>query len=226
MSDKLTPEEKLLKLIKKKKIRSRLFFILSENTKNTWSKLKNLKVSCLLKVKRVFSGKTTSIKVRGIPILYINRFLIICTGILSLYFIKTIFFLTEHRPITRDSFKQSIPPVEEELTASAAKSRKLSFYLRKTGGKNVFRIIEPARPKVTKSIPKEGPGPRERANDLILSGIVSDGERLQAVITDKKKHYTYFVYKGDFVGEFKIEDIFESKIIVSFGEEQLEIHLH
>lgn len=60
--------------------------------------------------------------------------------------------------------------------------------------------------------------------DINLVGIIS-GENPQAVIEDKKTQKTYYLNKGQFIGEFQVEDIQEGKIILNSGERRFEIYL-
>jgi len=57
---------------------------------------------------------------------------------------------------------------------------------------------------------------------LSLVGIVLD-EVPQVIIEDKKNHKTHFLNKGDYIGEIKIEDISESKVILSYEDEEFEM---
>lgn len=60
--------------------------------------------------------------------------------------------------------------------------------------------------------------------DLILLGIVS-GENPQAIIEDKNTQKTYYLNKGEFIGEFQVMDIREGKIILDFNGQVVELNL-
>lgn len=60
--------------------------------------------------------------------------------------------------------------------------------------------------------------------DINLVGIIS-GENPQAIIEDKKTQKTYYLNKGQFIGELQVEDIKEGKIILNYKEQRFELHL-
>lgn len=62
------------------------------------------------------------------------------------------------------------------------------------------------------------------AKDINLVGIIS-GENPQAIIEDKKTQKTYYVTKGQFIGEIQVEDIQEGKIILNYMGESFELYL-
>jgi len=60
--------------------------------------------------------------------------------------------------------------------------------------------------------------------DISLVGIIS-GENPQAVIEDKKTQKTYYVTKGQFIGEMQVEDIQEGKIIINYAGQKYELYM-
>lgn len=60
------------------------------------------------------------------------------------------------------------------------------------------------------------------AKDLVLVGIIS-GASPQAVIEDKKAGKTYYVAKGQFIGQYLLEDILEGKIILKSNGQSFEL---
>ena len=60
--------------------------------------------------------------------------------------------------------------------------------------------------------------------DINLIGIIT-GENPQAVIEDKKTQKTYYISKGQFIGETQVEDIQEGKIIISYRGQRIELYL-
>jgi len=60
--------------------------------------------------------------------------------------------------------------------------------------------------------------------DMNLVGIIT-GDNPQAIIEDKKNQKTYYVNKGQYIGEFLIEDILEGKVIISRNNERFELYL-
>lgn len=60
--------------------------------------------------------------------------------------------------------------------------------------------------------------------DINLVGIIS-GENPQAIIEDKKTQKTYYVTKGQLIGEFQVEDIQEGKIILNSQGQRFELSI-
>lgn len=60
--------------------------------------------------------------------------------------------------------------------------------------------------------------------DISLVGIIS-GEPAQAVIEDKKNQKTVYVNKGQFIGDFQLEDIKEGKVILNYKGQMYELYL-
>lgn len=61
-------------------------------------------------------------------------------------------------------------------------------------------------------------------NDFSLIGIVS-GENPQAIIEDKKNQKTYYVSKGQSIGAFKVEGIHEGKVILGYQGNTYDLYL-
>lgn len=64
----------------------------------------------------------------------------------------------------------------------------------------------------------------ELMKNLILVGIIS-GEKARAVIEDKQAFKTYYVSKGQSIGQFQLVDILEGKIILNYGGQIYELNL-
>ncbi len=78
-------------------------------------------------------------------------------------------------------------------------------------------------------ISQEAPKPLNQVTpdlikDINLLGILS-GENPQAIIEDKKTQKTYYLNKGQFIGELQVMDIKEGKIILNFNSQTFELNL-
>lgn len=60
--------------------------------------------------------------------------------------------------------------------------------------------------------------------DINLLGVIS-GDSPQAVIEDKKSQKTYYVTKGQLIGEFQVEDIGGGKIILNYSGQRFELSI-
>ena len=81
---------------------------------------------------------------------------------------------------------------------------------------------EQKQPVVVDTLPQVSP--LELLSNYSLAGVVS-GQSPQAIIEDKKAQKTYFLGKGQSLGEFKIHDIIEGKVILDFKGQKLELSL-
>ena len=68
------------------------------------------------------------------------------------------------------------------------------------------------------------PSKEELAKDLNLLGIIA-GDDKQAIIEDKKTKKTFFLYKGDSVGEFRVYDVRENAVILDCRGERIELSM-
>ena len=64
----------------------------------------------------------------------------------------------------------------------------------------------------------------EILGNLNLLGIIT-GENNQAIIEDKNLKKTFFLYKGDSLGELKVYDIKESAVILDYKGEKIELKI-
>lgn len=60
--------------------------------------------------------------------------------------------------------------------------------------------------------------------DINLVGIIS-GENPQVIIEDKKAQKTYYLNKGQFIGDIEVSDIQEGKIILNYNGQKYELYL-
>jgi hypothetical protein len=60
--------------------------------------------------------------------------------------------------------------------------------------------------------------------DINLVGIIS-GENPQVILEDKKAQKTHYLSKGQFIGNLQVDDIQEGKIILNCNGQKYELHL-
>jgi type II secretory pathway component PulC len=65
---------------------------------------------------------------------------------------------------------------------------------------------------------------KEIIKDISLVGVIA-GESPQAIIEDKKAQKTYYVTEGQYIGDIQIIDIQEGKIILLYKGERFELYL-
>lgn len=112
--------------------------------------------------------------------------------------------------------KESLPEVEE------LPPKPFSYYSDIISRSALFKTALPAAPSAKKDSPKMAP--LELLGNYSLAGIVS-GENPQAIVEDKKSKNTYFLNKGQFLGDFRIEDIQEGKVILELKGQRFELSL-
>ncbi len=64
----------------------------------------------------------------------------------------------------------------------------------------------------------------EILGNLNLLGIIT-GDNNQAIIEDKTLKKTFFLYKGDLLGELKVYDIKDSAVILEYKGEKIELNI-
>jgi hypothetical protein len=60
--------------------------------------------------------------------------------------------------------------------------------------------------------------------NIVLLGIINE-EPKQAIIKDKSAEQVYYLKEGEILGEFKVSQILDGKIVVEYREEKFEIYL-
>ncbi len=213
---RLTPEEQLLKLIEKDnqggtgeiKRRKRFSF--------TFSGLKGIKFFLGKGIRRYLKKVKAGLKEPNLKV--INKtFLILSVVLLGYSIISLIFGRYDMRKVYKN-----IQPIKEKwLTQKVeTKERPYLHYLEMARRRNIFSPIplkeESEKPKIEKK------QLQEIMQDLKLVGI-SWGKESIAMVESKKEKRTYFLKKGDNIGQFKISDILEDRVILDYKGELIEL---
>jgi hypothetical protein len=66
--------------------------------------------------------------------------------------------------------------------------------------------------------------PLELLKGYTLAGVIT-GENPQAIVEDKTSKKVYFLNKGQYLGDFKIDDIIEGKVILELKGQRFELSL-
>jgi len=205
MKENISPEEKLLRLIKGKKSP----FFSKKNNKNI-AKSSNL-TQALRGAIDYLSGTFLNPAhfSRIIPIL-----LIISLIYLSITFIYPLVALRNIQvPKVNIQNSSSVEPqIKEE-------SKPYESYLQ---GLNKRQIFSSSVNASSSNLPAAAGA--DVIKDLNLVGIIS-GENPQAIIEDKKSQKTYYLIKGQAIGELQIEDIQEGKIILNYRGQRYELDI-
>lgn len=205
MSDNILPEEKLLRLIR--------------GNKNNGMAVNK-------------ADKETAVDLKTTPKFYspylfqrlaliFNLRIILWVLFIAACFYSAIAFIYPWIGLQGVKFSQVTPEEISKFDNTTVKNVAPSeFYLEGIGNRRIF--ASPAKQEIYKE-PLKG-APQDLLKDISLLGIVS-GESPQAIIEDKKTQKTYYLNKGQFIGELQITDIKEGKIILDFNGQSFELNL-
>jgi len=211
MKDNLTPEDRLLRLIRKGK------------SDGTVTEKKNISDN----QKPVQLQEPAAIEYPGnfliqkyasffslhkiIPLLFISGLIYLAISLVYPFIGPKEISLpkidSEKSIFLEPGLKQEVKPYEYYL--KGVENRQI-FSSSGTASKDAARPLAGANIDITK--------------DISLVGIVS-GDNPQAVIEDKKAQKTYYLNKGQFIGEAQIQDIKEGKVIINYQGQNYELYL-
>lgn len=202
MSDRVSPEEKLLRLIRGQKKSQPA---VAGPIEGITPKVKLVQQ----KPADVFSKFTKSLTPRKV----IAAVFVLSCILLLVNFIYPFIGLREIKlPEVKQSGAQKEPQPRVEI-------KPFEYYLEGVQGKQIFANAGSAAGQA---------GPVNLSLDLMkdlnLLGVIT-GENPQAIIEDKKAQKTYYVNKGQFIGELQVTDIQEGKVILTYNGQNFEMHL-
>lgn len=196
MPENILPEEKLLNLIRKKGT----FVSNSAQEKTTVKKffsLNLLQYLPFLSLQKIIWGIfILAIVFLGISLIY---------PFFGLRKIKLPHLIQLDNVVPKNEIKQEAKPFD--------------FYKKAAGERQIFTSQNtPETSRLTGAINAE------LTKDINLVGIVA-GDNPQAIIEDKKTQKAYYVSKGQFIGEFRVDDIGEGKVILDYAGQKFELYL-
>lgn len=97
-----------------------------------------------------------------------------------------------------------------------------SYYSETITQHQLFKII--SAPETKEKSKTAAAASLDAIKDYSLLGVIS-GENPQAIIEDKKTKQTLYLQKGQSLGEFKISDIQDGKIILESGGQAAELSI-
>ncbi|MEK6733157.1 MAG: hypothetical protein AABY55_05970 [Candidatus Omnitrophota bacterium] len=135
----------------------------------------------------------------------INILLISIIAIVAVIFLADVF-------IFKQKTSEEIPAVDMQAKASQAQPV-------------VSEPEEDNAPVLTdKAVDSKKISREEILGNLNLLGIIT-GENNQAIIEDKNLKKTFFLYKGDSLGELKVYDIKSNMVILEYKGEKIELSI-
>lgn len=162
----------------------------------------------------------------GIDLDSVNKVL---TGALVLLMVYSI-TVAVNRKSSIGKLMQSIAHIKFEKSTSQTVEayQPVDYYLGQVRSRDIFNLVGEVKTQV---MPEPLPAPeppkpklKEMANGLSVVGIAW-GEAPKAMIQDSAAQEIYFLKKDDTIGKtgIKVKDIFRSKIVISYGEEEMEL---
>lgn len=202
MKDNFSPEEKLLRLIRGNK-KTAPVPIQQVNKTGQADKQINTPVTKAIK--------------KPITYAFMQRSVFTLLGISFICLIASLIY--PKAALRRTPLVTVIPgnPKADSLLLEKEEIVPLEDYLKEIGGRQIF-MAQHNSPLAISSQAME----TESIQDINLVGIIS-GENPQAVIEDKKAQKTYYVNKGQFIGNFQLEEIREGKIILNLQGKRYEL---
>ncbi|MFA6282049.1 MAG: type II secretion system protein N [Candidatus Omnitrophota bacterium] len=201
MTDNILPEEKLLKLIR--------------GDKKPTAKAVSMPPSVPAKK---YGLKMLSLNLSTLTFNRIVKIIFLISSIWLIYsFLQPFLFTSKAKP--PKAAKDTAADKKQTGIHSKEQTKPYSFYLDGIRGRKIFSCA--AAKDTQKSI---GTASADLIKDINLVGIIS-GEEPQAVIEDKKAQKTYYLKKGQYIGELQLEDIMEGKIILNYNGQSYELYL-
>lgn len=195
MKDTISPEEKLLRLIRGPKKQSGQAHAVKPASKTNFSQILAKFTHSLDSRKILIGGLAASLIYLIIAVLY------------PLVGLK----ISVSRPAKHMA--------AEPASGQKAEIKPFEYYQEGLSGRKIFGTIETQ--ESTGPISAAGV---DIAKDIGLVGIIM-GENPQAIIEDKKAAKTYYVTKGQFVQDMQIDEIQEGKIIINYKGQRYELYL-
>ena len=210
-----TPEEQLLKLMKKGDEAENTKFSRRRKPFLNFGNLKGLRYSLTKGIGRLLTRLSNGLREPNLKAL--NKIFFILSVVLLGYSVAGFVF---GRPDIKEVYEKSrLMEWKQSGQEAISDVRPFLHYLEVVRRRNIFSPIvlkEAEKPEVKKK------RLQEMVKDLSLVGISWDKEPV-AMIEDKKAKKTYFLKKGQKINKFKIEDILKDRVILSFGGEKIEL---
>lgn len=206
MKDNISPEEKLLRLIKGQKKPAPV----TASPKQTQAAQPKavLAANRHTRVKKYFAYLSPQ---RVVLFIFIASFLFLAGSFL--------YPLWEAKRLEAELKDQQSRNFAQANIHPKEKSKPLEFYLDGAKNRKIFNSLAESE--------NASPAKTADANlikDINLVGIIS-GENPQVIIEDKKAQKTYYLSKGQFIGDLEVSDIQDGKIILNYNGQRYELHL-
>jgi hypothetical protein len=214
-----SPEKQLLKLIEEPKVQGSAQAAAIKHLGLSLLSLSALKARFSFLKERLSNSFKTG-KFYYFNVKTINIFLALVTSILTLYFITNLIIsLVNLKKNLNLEFKivKSQHSIDSKVV-SALKAT--SYYLEKVRARDIFKMGSKKKEEEEVKVPSSkiiG-----ATQNLKLVGISWSGDP-DAMIEDTKALRTFFVKRGQMIGEVKVQGIFKDRVVLSYEGEELEL---
>ncbi len=220
----ITPEKQLLKLIEDPK--SKTTAVSAQAIKHQGLSLFSFSawIGRISFFKDWFKRRLQRPKSHGFNTKIISKALGICIFVLAFYFINNLFtsFINFKKVpnLLLEVKKEDSKP--ESFQETSVSKKAVSYFLEKVRQRDIFKMGQ--KKPVTAEIAAKGPSSRiiEATQHLKLVGVSWSNDP-DAMIEDTKALRTFFVKRGQLIGEIKIQAIFKDKVVLSYAGEEIEL---
>lgn len=152
-----------------------------------------------------------------------NKYMIIVVVISVLYFISDILFV---RPSSKakaviSNFSSLVMPVPASKKPAQIEANTYSYYSNRILGKRIFGAGSYLPTETSNGTEAGG---EQAGTNLGLVGIIP-GDNPQAIIEDKKDQKTYYLMKGQAVNDIVVEDISSDKVMIEYRGKRMNLFL-
>jgi len=214
LKDNISPEEKLLKLIRadnkaKSSGAGDSGNFSEKKIEPAQSDLKRAKMNFI----QVFSRKYFTHDLR--------KKLIYSSVFISMFYLIAVFIYPLVGLNKIDLTAGSVTERPETSPLAKKESQPYEFYLNSIQAHPLFGNLSGQQGE---GIPSAIATQASSINDINLVGVIM-GDNPQAIIEDKKAQKTYYLIKGQFIGDFQVEEIISGKVILNYHGQKFELNV-
>ena len=149
----------------------------------------------------------------------INKFLGLSVVALTVYFMAN--FSASYMNLKKAPNMMGKASLKRENYKDSSLSKKdVGYYLEKVRSRDIFKMGKPEVPAPV--IQTVSSRILEETQNLKLVGI-SWSDDPDAMIEDTRSMKTFFIKRGQLIGEVKVQAIFKDKVVLSYGGEETEL---
>ena len=216
----VTPEEKLLNLIKGNKyVKEQKKENISEQAREEVLE-KDTDASLSKKTDKANEGVVLRKKIKKAnnPYSVINKVLILVVAIS--FIVMILGYRFPYKP--KNEISKEVD-VSRETDTTIKKSPPLNDYTKIVNSRKMFKVFEAPKPR------EKGPVKPKVTLGQLLAGYtfvgIIFGDDPQAIIEEKRSKQSYYLNAGQYIGDIKIDKIDKGKVTVSYGDETMDIRI-